>query len=739
MAAGRPSNVNLGLLAVTILSLLIAAYALLLAPKPDSRLNAPRNGDQLAAENACVRGGVVDGGTGSKQNRSADAEGHSGSASSSKTEVPEKSSSSTTTNKTSSDSTTSSNELAATDSSGNISGVVLDAAGKPVESAHVVARPSDLRDQPTQQPDFERELAEYERHIQRLRAQQRSADTESDGRFTLKGLNAALAYDLSATAVSGGVGRVSRVACGDDVTILLSRECILRGKVSRGDGKPLSRFRVNWLRADMPSEPDSETVLSVDGRYEARVRPGRHTVWVSLDGVEDSARQEIDIPEAGAEANFSFSGLATLAGTVKDTHENPLPDVMVRLMPTYAESKEKSEESMAPGEGAQRPASVRTDSLGRYRFEALSPGSYLAKVSLSERSDTREITLGVGENTQDFALNAGARVTLRFRNPSGEPVTDVNVQFERKGRTARAAALPAEEPGVRVYIGLEPGDYTIRYFARGGAWSRQDAKISDGDNVINLDIAQAAFLQGKVSGAGAPDNLMLRLRPESGKADNSQHYSAMVSADGSYRLGPVLPGDFVVELLAQRRSVVLTQNVKLGAGDNTQDLAVRDLAGLVLRVTQPDGKPAAGARVTMQSGKNSYAARCDERGLAKLSYVPTGECTLVAEAGTFKSAVYTPLLRSGESEFTLELKAPNCVRVSKVDRGGEAERAGVMVNDLIILYHGRDVTDRKTLDALIKESKGTESVTFSLVRNGQIVVLNIKGGVFGGSYQDAVR
>jgi S1-C subfamily serine protease len=77
--------------------------------------------------------------------------------------------------------------------------------------------------------------------------------------------------------------------------------------------------------------------------------------------------------------------------------------------------------------------------------------------------------------------------------------------------------------------------------------------------------------------------------------------------------------------------------------------------------------------------------------------------------------------------------------VSKVDRGGEAERAGVMVNDLIILYHGRDVTDRKTLDALIKESKGTESVTFSLVRNGQIVVLNIKGGVFGGSYQDAVR
>ena len=738
MAARGPSTVNLGLLAVTILSLLLAAYSLLLAPKADSRANTARNAGRCSGDAAGVRDGAAEHSSsrcGARVDQPANQSGNAGGdtpVDASRTKPV------STPEKTPAASTVNPKESSAPDSSGTISGLVLDSAGRPVEFAHVVARPSDQSEQPRSQPDFERELAEYERYIQRLRAQQRSADTEADGRFTLKGLNAAVSYDLSASGAAGGVGRIARVACGDDVTILLSLECVLRGKVGRADGKPLSRFRVNWVRADMPSEPESEAVLSIDGRYEVRVRPGRHTVWVSVDGVEDSARQELEIPEAGAEANFTFAGLAMLAGTVKDAHENPLPDVVVRLTPLGGESKEKSED-VAPGESSQRAVSVKTDSLGRYRFDALSPGGYLAKVSLSDRSDSREITLNAGENTQDFALSAGARVTLRFRNPRGEPVTEVNVVFERKGRNARPVALPAEEPGVRVYIGLEPGDYSIRYFARGGAWARQDAKISDGDNVINLDIAEAAFLQGKVSGAGAPDNLMLRLRPESGKADNSSHYSAMVSADGSYRLGPVLPGDFVLELMAQRRTVVLTQSVKLSAGDNTQDLAVRDLASLALRVVLPDGKPASGARVTLAAGKTSYSARCDERGLARFSYVTAGDCTLYAEAGSYKSPSYALTLRSGEMEYNVELKAPNCLRINKVNKGGEAEKAGLQVNDLIISYNHRDVADRKSLDALIKESKGTESVSISVVRNGQIVVLNMRGGVFDGSYIEAVR
>ncbi len=736
MAAGRPSTINLGLLAVTILSLLVAAYALLLAPTPDSRTNLPRNGDPFAADNGCVHGGRADDGAASTSSENSGNQTRCGSGNSTGPGDAGRTGPNAPKESKTPDPDINPKEVSATDSSGSISGVVLDAAGKPVEFAHVVARPSELREQPKPQSDFERELAEYERHIQRLRAQQRSADTESDGRFTLKGLNAAIAYDLSASTQSGGVGRLTRVACGDDVTILLNRECILRGKVSRADGKALSQFAVHWLRADMPGEVRGENVVSIDGRYEVRVKPGRHSVWVSLGGVEDSPRQELDVPEAGAEANFVFSGLATLAGTVKDAHDNPLPDVTIRLTSLDADTSPEETETYGSLRGS---ANARTDSLGRYRFEALSPGQYSARVALADRGETREFALTVGENTQDFALNAGARVTLRFRNPNGEPVTDVNVQFERKGRNARPAALPAEEPGVRVFIGLEPGDYTIKYFARGGAWARQDAKISEGENVINLDIAQAAFLQGKVSGAGTPDNLMLRLRPENGKADNNAHYSAMVGADGSFRVGPMLPGNFVLELLAQRRTVVLTQSVKISAGDNTQDLAVRDLASLALRVSLPDGKPASGARVTLSAGKNSYSARCDERGLAKFSYVATGDCVLFAEAGAFKSPSYSMTLRSGESDHKLELKAPNCLRVTKVNKGGEAEKAGVQINDLIISYNHRDVADRKTLDALIKESKGTESVSISVMRNGQIFVLNMRGGVFDGSYAEAVR
>ncbi len=736
MATGKPSTVNLGLLAVTVLSLLLAAYGMFFAPRGESRSNATRTAasdadfdDPHSAYGNSQRCAVANSGTGTSGNAPQLPPGKTAGDTSTHTK-PHGS------NGPSSTGPTTPSDVVTSDESGEISGLVLDSAGRPVEFAHVVARPADSREQPKSQPDFERELAEYERYIQRLRAQQRSADTGPDGRFTIKGLNAAIAFDLSASTPSGGSARLSRVACGDDVTLLLSHECVLRGKVSQSDGKPLTRFALNCVRADMPGEVRNEYFSSQDGRFEARVRPGRHSVWVSIGGVDDSPRQELDIPEAGAEANFVFAGLASLIGTVKDSKQNPLPDATVRL--TSLDSEPGLEE-LERDDSPRSTPSVRTDSLGRYRFEALSPGRYSARVSIAERSDTREITLIAGENTQDFALNAGARVTLRFRSASGEPVTEVSVVFERSGRPARPTALPAEEPGVRVYIGLEPGDYSIRYFARGGAWARHAAAIIDGDNQLTLDIAQAAFLQGKVSGAGTPDNLMLRLRPESGKAENNTHYSAMVAADGAYRLGPALPGNYVLELLAQRRTVVYSATVKLSVGDTTQDVAARDLASLALRVTLPDGKPANGARVSLTCGKNAFSARCDERGIARIGYVPAGECTLWAESGAFRSVIFTPNLRSGESDFALDLKAPNCVRVSKVDKGSEAEKAGVIANDLVFQYNGRDVTDRKTFDALIKETRGTESVTFSVERNGRVHVLNIKGGVFGGGYADAVR
>lgn len=735
MAASRPNTVNLALLAVTILSLMVAAYALLVGPPGSSRSNAARPACSNAGRDEVLsgRGGPdyesrptrethgeqavtrQDGGPGDPG--SSQAEGHRQPTGSTESRKPA--------------------EVAVATSEtgkGTISGLVIDGEGRAVEGALVVARPTDQREQPRSQPDFESELAELERHIQRLRSQQRSATSGIDGRFVITGLHDAVAYDLSAAAPGGGAARLVRVACGDDVTLLLSRECLLRGKVTRQDGTPITRYRLLWMRADLPNEPGGERVVSGDGRYEVRVRPGRQTIWVMVEGAGVSDPVELDVPPAGAEANFTFAGLATLSGRVTDSLQNPLPEAVVRLTPLDEDDKSEVEAL----EGMGRGAVARCDSLGRYRFEAVAHGRYQITISLGARSETREIEVS-GHGTQDFSLNAGARVTLKFRSPRGEAVTDVSVVFERRGRAERPTALPAEEPGVRVYIGLEPGDYSIRYFARGGAWARYEAKVIDGDNLFNLDIAEAAFVQGKVSGAGTPADLTVRLKPEGGKAENNQHYSAVVKADGTYRCGPALPGNYVLELVAQGRVVVYSASLRLGAGDNDQDVAVRDVASVSLRVQLPDGKPAPGARVTLTSGRNTFNARCDERGVARLSYVPAGECRIVAEAGGHRSREHGLTLRSGESDFALELKAPNCVRVTKVDKGSEAEKAGLQVNDLLFNYNGRDVTDRKSLDALIKEARNLESVTLSVDRGGRVMALTIKGGAFGGSYTDAVR
>lgn len=739
MAASRPNTVNLALLAVTILSLMLAAYSLLLTPAgPNPRANTPNDRD-LSAQDLPTRSNTSHESAGSKRpitdRETGSSDRDNGSASGSRRDEAAPDGRAPAIKDPAAK-----NEQAvapeSSDTSGSISGIVIDGSGQAVEGARVVARPADQRDQPRNHPDFETELSELELHIQRLRAQQRSVASGLDGRFTISGLNSAISYDLSASAVSGGTARLSRVGCGDNVTLLLSRECLLKGKVSRADGKPLTRFRVHWLRADLPNEPGNERVLSMDGHYEVRVKPGRHTVWISVDGVGESPRQEIDITDVGAEVSFSFSGLAALAGVVSDTRQNPLPEATVRLEPL--EDRDNPDETEFDP-AVPRSVLARCDSLGRYRFEALAPGRYSVRISLGSRSDSREIALATGETKQDFSLNAGARVTLKFRSPRGDAITDVNVIFERKGRNERPTALPAEEPGVRIFTGLEPGEYSIRYFARGGAWARQNTTLVEGDNLLTLDIAEASFIQGKVTGAGTPEGLLLRLRPEAGKAESNSHYSAVVKTDGTFRAGPALPGNYVLELLAQQRTVVYTMNVKLGVGDTTQDIAVRDLATLALRVSLPDGKPAAGARVTLVNGKNSYSARCDERGSARISYVPAGESKLTAEAGEYRSREHSFTLRSGESDYSLELKAPNCVRISKVDKGGEADKAGLQVGDLVFAYNGQDVTDRNTLNRLIEQSKGQESVTLSVDRASRVIVLSIKGGTFGGAYANAVR
>ena len=739
MSSPRPTGVNLILLAVTILSLMLAAYSLLVSPVAPGRVPAS-NGFQepeQARESSSRQGpgsnidhdGTAP--TGGERPHRSDPSPACG---------PSDAPKDTTTSDPEHKEPPGSTDPQAPPQTGTITGQVLDAKGQPVENARVVASRADTAFQGGYDLDeLGLRFEEIEREIARLRASQREATSGADGQFTLTGLNQSQAYNLTATAASGGSATLKRVACGDNVVVLLSRDCLLRGRVQTDSGAALTSFRLCWIRADLPNEPQGKRFRSDDGSYEVRVTPGRHSVWVELAGFVPGARQEVDVPDGGLELNFKMEGLASLSGVVTDLQTNPLQGVNVLLKCLDEGSTDEVEEARKQMEGFNPTVTAVSDSLGRYRFEAVAPGRYSATVSIASRADSREIALVAGANKQDFSLSAGARVTLKFRGQGTEPVSDVSVAFERKGRSVRPVALPAAEPGVRVFIGLEPGDYSIRYFARGGAWARLEAKLGDGDNQLTLDIAPAAFLQGKVSGGGAPVGLVLRLRPESGKADNNSHYSATVGSDGSYRAGPALAGDFVLELLAQGRNVVHTQTVKLGAGEQNLDIAVRDVASLLVRVVLPDGKPATNAKVALTVGKAKFSARCDSKGEARFGYVATGPARLLSDSGTLRSSVHDFTLVAGESELALALKAPNCVLVTSVNKGSEAERAGLQVNDLIISYNGLDATGANSLNALIKAAQNTESLSIVIDRGGRLSTLNAKGGALGAAFQDAVR
>ena len=160
MATGKPSTVNLGLLAVTVLSLLLAAYGMFFAPRGESRSNATRTAasdadfdDPHSAYGNSQRCAVANSGTGTSGNAPQLPPGKTAGDTSTHTK-PHGS------NGPSSTGPTTPSDVVTSDESGEISGLVLDTARGPVEVTHVVSRPADSREQPKSQRDGQRERVE---------------------------------------------------------------------------------------------------------------------------------------------------------------------------------------------------------------------------------------------------------------------------------------------------------------------------------------------------------------------------------------------------------------------------------------------------------------------------------------------------------------------------------------------------------------------------------------------------
>lgn len=620
-----------------------------------------------------------------------------------------------------------------------IAGRVIAPNGEPVSGATVTARRSNLDLQPPEfsSDELDRYREEVSAFLARAARETRSVNTDAKGEFRFSGLDGSLAYDLAAYSESHGSGELGRVASGDRVTILLSAESMLQGRVETADGKPVTSFRVRAWRPNRQWEAISRNVDNAEGKFSLPAKAGLMQVEITATGFTQEKPQDIEVGSEGAV--IVLQQAAILSGVVTDKEGTPLANAEVRV----GGGEDRNRRGWNQ-EGNGGP-SARTDSKGRYRFDTLTPKETRFTASLGEMSETRTITLVQGENTLDFQMDVGAIVRLRLSDPSGKPVEVDSVWFQQKGgrNWPRPERMPSSEPGLAEYAGIAPGEYTMTVTAAGLPAIKQDITIAAGSNELSLKFATGAMLSGTItsSSGGKVSNVGVRLRKEDedrwGGWGTGRY--AQVDEDGTFKLGPAEPGQWRLEVYTTGNwAEVFSDTVTLSEGENIRNVVVDAGATVIVKLVDEQGNAIAWGNVQL-SGARNFNANSNGEGVATVSFVEVGSYSLVATSRGLASQSQFISLRAGDNQFTVRLQKPNCCRLTHIYPDTQASKLGLQVGDLVIEYNGESITSWGGLGQAIRRTKATDDVIMLVERGGSMLTFNLKGGTVGIEGTDGVR
>ncbi|MCC6572388.1 MAG: PDZ domain-containing protein [Planctomycetes bacterium] len=656
---------------------------------------------------------------------------------------------------------------------GVITGVVLDGAGKAAADVMVTSRRNDFD---LDYPHFDGvnshghnlKVAGY---LQAYEREWRGVKTDANGKFEFTGLDGGRSYNLVAAAPGRGSTRRYSVAPGDHVTLLLSAEGWLEGVVTTPEGKPADQFTVCIEDPNRGWNIENRTFRSAAGTFRMSVNAGRTRVYASAPGAAPSEITEVHVTEAGARVALALRPAVTLCGVVTDLGGAPLAnavvalsldpeagrrpaahmvasadgDVMFRSGGTFIEvDYTDSDTDQGPGETMQ----VQADSKGRYLVEGLAAQvcTIIARYGSASSSEKTELKPGINE--KNFSLDAGLRLAIRLSDENGRPVDDARIRFlQDDGEDVRIHAMKWREPGLREFAGLAPGTYTIVIAADGyPEIIRKEELKAAIVNAFSYQLPPGAELSGVILGPGNTwlgANCDVRLRRETDsevdiEVSSSNATASDTEADGSYFLGPVEPGEWILEVVTNWWQVKHSQKVKLAAGPNKLSLTLDSLNTLQVKVAAADGAPMVNVSVWVIDPQGEYSsATTDHRGMAVIFLAGTGEHNLSAHAPDKRHVDRRVNIEKGVNELTVEFKLTRGFKITAITKDSQAERVGLQAGDIVVQYNGAKVTCSADLQRLISEAADQERVEFTVERSGSNLNFTGKSGLLGINGEDA--
>lgn len=467
---------------------------------------------------------------------------------------------------------------------GGISGVVVDARGKPVGGATVEVLKPKPPGRPLDQIAMIRDLA----LVQPVAATTTSA---ADGQFETGSLPPG-SYPVVARK-SGSVagvasGQVSDAA-GEPVRLVLGAGHRVDGTVVRKDGAPVSGAVVVAfsLGRGMDFDPPDKPLVRTDGKgkfvFDA-LPTGRWNFIAAPPNEGYSHVAETDVP-AAQPVTLTLDGTSTLGGQVTD--EDGVPVVGARVVVGFARGF---------GIDLEYGATTTTDSKGRYELRGLSTASvelffvqadgfcpHRGRVNQGDEPRKQDVKLARGGTLRGVILAqgtktpvGGATITVLSAETMiggiGSATSAADGKFELRGVPMGRSMVMVNKAGWRQVDAPDPWSL----LPRGGASDReQETGVDPGSGATlvvarsgdvlerKLEVFRPTRIQGRVLGPdGKPfAGAQIAAVREGEKADRRSEFQLFLTT-GEKRPVSDANGRFDVESPAQKGRVVVEANVQ---------------------------------------------------------------------------------------------------------------------------------------------------------------------------------
>jgi hypothetical protein len=276
-----------------------------------------------------------------------------------------------------------------------------------------------------------------------------------------------------------------------------------------------------------------------------------------------------------------------------------------------------------------------TDQQGRFSFEGLEPGMYVAAVETEGLPDATErstVTLDRGQ-TADVVLGiigsttVGARGVVRMRH---HPVRDVEIEF----RSSTGGGVPYRQitgPTGEYEILLEqPGEYLVSFETPAGVVGREVIRIPDErEFVLDLEIP-GAHLSGR---ARWPDGRACAAVPVRLVSRGLDSYAFQIAEaqptqdGGRFRFEHLPAGDYVLGVDEPYLAHPVAVSIRQGEAVEHIDLPLTETAAVVGTVKTPEGEvvPYAMVIVTDETGLEWGSDKTDREGRFEIGRIPPGD------------------------------------------------------------------------------------------------------------------